>query len=51
MPRAPARISSGGCGETFAGHRIVGDVRGVGMLAAVEFVADRDGQEAASIRP
>jgi L-2,4-diaminobutyrate transaminase len=26
--------------ETFAGHPIVGEVRGVGMLAAIEFVPD-----------
>jgi L-2,4-diaminobutyrate transaminase len=26
--------------ETFEGHSIVGEVRGVGMLAAIEFVAD-----------
>lgn len=28
--------------ETFADHPIVGEVRGVGMLAALEFVADKD---------
>ncbi len=27
--------------ETFAGHEMVGDVRGVGLLACVEFVADK----------
>jgi len=29
-------------GEALAGHRHVGEVRGEGMLCAVEFVADRD---------
>ena len=28
--------------EEFAGHDMVGDVRGVGLLACVEFVADRE---------
>lgn len=28
--------------DALAGHRIVGDVRGEGLLAAVEFVADKD---------
>ncbi|RDD61807.1 aspartate aminotransferase family protein [Ferruginivarius sediminum] len=28
--------------ETFADHPIVGEVRGVGLLAALEFVADKD---------
>ncbi len=28
--------------ETFAGHPLVGEVRGVGMLAAMELVEDRD---------
>nr|5KQW_A Chain A, 4-aminobutyrate transaminase [Pseudomonas]5KQW_B Chain B, 4-aminobutyrate transaminase [Pseudomonas]5KQW_C Chain C, 4-aminobutyrate transaminase [Pseudomonas]5KQW_D Chain D, 4-aminobutyrate transaminase [Pseudomonas] len=28
--------------ETFGGHPLVGEVRGVGMLAALEFMADKD---------
>jgi L-2,4-diaminobutyrate transaminase len=28
--------------ETFDGHELVGEVRGVGMMAAIEFVADRN---------
>jgi L-2,4-diaminobutyrate transaminase len=33
-----------GLRETLAEHPIVGDVRGDGLLAAIEFVADRDGR-------
>ncbi|MGI9333245.1 MAG: aminotransferase [Gammaproteobacteria bacterium] len=32
--------------EEFAGHDMVGDVRGVGLLACVEFVADRERRQA-----
>jgi len=32
--------------ETFGEHPLVGEVRGVGMLAALEFVADRDQRKA-----
>jgi len=31
--------------ETFADHEMVGDVRGEGMLAALEFVAQREGRK------
>jgi L-2,4-diaminobutyrate transaminase len=31
--------------ESFEGHPIVGEVRGVGMLAAIEFMADGRGRE------
>lgn len=32
--------------ETFADHPLVGEVRGVGMMAALEFVQDKDNREA-----
>ncbi len=32
--------------ETFADHPMVGEVRGVGLMAAVEFVADKDSKTA-----
>ncbi len=31
--------------ETFSQHPLVGEVRGVGLMAAIEFVADRDAKE------
>lgn len=31
--------------ETFADHPLVGEVRGVGLMAALEFVADKDSKE------
>jgi hypothetical protein len=34
-----------GLRDALGGHAIVGDVRGVGLLAAVELVADRDSRE------
>ena len=32
--------------QTFAGHDLVGDLRGAGLLAAIEFVADRETRRA-----
>ena len=32
--------------QTFAGHDLVGDLRGAGLLAAIEFVADREARRA-----
>ena len=37
--------------ETFDDHPMVGEVRGVGLLAALEFVADKATQGAASMPP
>lgn len=40
--RAPAGRAGAQLTQALAGHRNVGEVRGDGMLAAVEFVQDRD---------
>ena len=38
-PATPAPISSSACTEAFDNHPLVGEVRGVGLMAALEFVA------------
>ena len=40
--RAPAATSRAACATAFADHPLVGEVRGVGLMAALEFVADKD---------
>ena len=45
MPARSAPISAPSLPRRVGGHPIVGEVRGDGLLAAVEFVADRDDRD------